>query len=400
MVNHMKNLLIGLFVAVAIALIVGIILFLEPSVGDGKQTIVVRFSNINGISLGTRVMFAGKPVGEVVRIEQIPHAREQPIDDLGQIYFYQLILHIDSTVKVYNTDELTMQTSGLLGEKSIAIIPRAPPKGVKPKLITENTPVYAESVDPLESAFSELSSVADKVEEALDKVIAWIDQNGAEVGSAIRSFDDAMREVSIAVERVNKIHLIDDVKLAVQNFSDSMKQINDAMHTMKQEGTFENIGVMVANLKKASFSVDSVLTDIKEGKGTIGRLLVQDDMYLQMQAIFSKVDTLMNDVNHYGLFFNLNKEWQRSRLKQVSFINALNTPQSFKDYFEKEVSQINTSMSRLSMVIDKAEVSPDKEKIMESTPFKKDFAELLRLTKEMSDNLRLYNEQLTQAQGE
>ena len=143
MIDYMKNMLIGLFVIVACGLVVGIILFLEPSVGDGKQTLVVRFSNINGLSLGTRVMFAGKPVGEVIEIQQIPHARDQPTDELGQVYFYQLILKLDSSVRMYNTDEITVQTSGLLGEKSIAIIPRSPPKGVKPTLITSKTPIYA-----------------------------------------------------------------------------------------------------------------------------------------------------------------------------------------------------------------------------------------------------------------
>ena len=64
--------------------------------GDGKETLVVRFSNINGLSVGTRVMFAGKPVGEVVEIQQIPGARAKPTtDELGQVYFYQLILKIE-----------------------------------------------------------------------------------------------------------------------------------------------------------------------------------------------------------------------------------------------------------------------------------------------------------------
>lgn len=67
--EQIKNMLIGLFVVIACSLIVGIILFIEPSVGDGKQKLIVRFSNINGISVGTRVVFAGKPVGEVVDIE-------------------------------------------------------------------------------------------------------------------------------------------------------------------------------------------------------------------------------------------------------------------------------------------------------------------------------------------
>lgn len=398
MIDYMKNMLIGLFVVVACGLIVGIILFLEPSVGDGKETLVVRFSNINGLSLGTRVMFAGKPVGEVVAIQQIPHAREQPTDELGQVYFYQLILHIDSSVRVYNTDEITVQTSGLLGEKSIAIVPRSPPKGVKPTLITSKTPVYAESVDPLESAFNELGQLSDKVEETLDKVIAWIDQNGHELGSAIRSFDDAMTEASITLTKVNQSHLVDDIQDGVQNFSRTMKDVHHSLEQMTEDDVFANLGVTLKNARKASFAFDHLMQTTADGRGTLGKLFMDDDTYLRVTAILSKLDTLMNDVNHYGVLFNLNKEWQRSRVKQASMLNALNTPESFRSYFNQEVDLINTSMSRLSMLVDRAENNPESEKIFESKLFQRDFAELMLRAQALYDNLKLYNEQLMEAE--
>ncbi|MCB1085203.1 MAG: MCE family protein [Chlamydiia bacterium] len=398
MIDYMKNMLIGLFVVVACALIVGIILFLEPSVGDGKEQLIVRFSNINGLSIGTRVMFAGKPVGEVVSIQQIPHAREQPTDELGQVYFYQLVLHVDSSVRVYNTDEITVQTSGLLGEKSIAIIPRSPPKGVKPTLITSKNPVYAESVDPLESAFNELSQLSDKVEETLDKVIAWIDQNGHELGSAIRSFDDAMHEASLTLSQVNQSHLIDEMKLGIQNFSVAMRDIHYSMEDLRAQDAFTNLGITLQHTKRASGAIDYIADRIACGQGTIGELLVNDDTYLRVTAILSKLDTMMNDVNHYGFLFNLNKEWQRTRLKQVSMLNALSTPQCFQNYFNQEVDLINTSMSRLSMLIDRAENSPEAQRIFDSNLFKKDFAELMRRSQALYDNLKLYNEQLNSAE--
>ena len=93
-----KNLAIGIFVLFAIFLVVYIIMFLKPSVGDMKQTLYVRFSNINKINVGTRVMFAGKAVGEVVAIREIYNAREQPTDSLNRVYFYELVLKIDSGI--------------------------------------------------------------------------------------------------------------------------------------------------------------------------------------------------------------------------------------------------------------------------------------------------------------
>ncbi|MDJ0652328.1 MAG: MlaD family protein [Simkaniaceae bacterium] len=396
MIDYTKNMLIGLFVVVACALIVGTLLFLEPSVGDGEEIIVVRFSNINGLSIGTRVMFAGKPVGEVVAIEQIKQAREQPTDELGQVYFYQLTLHVDSSVRVYNTDEITVQTSGLLGEKSVAIIPRSPPKGIKPALITATTPVYAESVDPFESAFNELSQLSDKVEKTLDKVIAWIDQNGQELGAAIQSFNDAMYEASIALGQVNKSHLVDEVKVGIQNFSAAMQEVQCAFDQMNADDVFNNLGITMRSACNASSCFEQLMENIAHRKGTIGKLFT-DDTYLRVTAILSKVDTMMNDVNHYGFLFNLNKEWQRTRLKQATLLNALKTPQNFRNYFNKEVDLINTSMSRLSMVVDRAENSPERDRIFETNLFQKDFAELLRRSQALYDNLKLYNEQLMQA---
>ena len=63
-----KDLLIGLFILGSIALIISIIMFLKPTVGDGKEILYVRFSNINKIAIGTRVTYAGMPVGEVIAI--------------------------------------------------------------------------------------------------------------------------------------------------------------------------------------------------------------------------------------------------------------------------------------------------------------------------------------------
>ena len=69
---------------------VAMILFLKPTVGDGKKMLRVRFANIAGINVGTRVSFAGKPVGEVIPSEEIYNAREMPTDEPGRVYIYEL----------------------------------------------------------------------------------------------------------------------------------------------------------------------------------------------------------------------------------------------------------------------------------------------------------------------
>ncbi len=395
--QQLKNLLIGLFIIAACVIVVAFILFLRPSVGDMKKILHVRFANINQITLGTRVLYAGRPVGEVTKIAEVPNARNLPPDKEGVVFTYELTLKIDSHIVVYTTDQISLQTSGLLGEKSIAIIPVTPPPGVTPIPVGEQ-PLYAESADPFKEIVDQLSSLGHKVEGAVDDLQHWFDKNSDNISFAIRSFGCAMDQASITIRDINDKRVVDDFQCAAQNFTITLRQIQDAISQLNANDTFQNAGIMMSNLKNASHSIDRITQDLADGKGTLGRLLKGDEMYLRLTAILSKVDTLMNDVNHYGIFFNLNKSWQRLRMQRATLMDALCSPGEFRDYFEQEIDQINTAMGRLSTLIQRAENSPDKQEIFESTPFKRDFAELLREVEDLSSTLRLYNEQLMEAQ--
>lgn len=407
MTDQLKNLLIGVFVLAAIASAVFIILFLEPTVGDGKELLHVRFSTISGINVGTRVSLAGKAVGEVVSIKVIPKARQEMTDELGRVYFYELTLKVDSSVKVYDTDEIAIQTTGLLGEKSINIIPKASKKGQVPKLVTDKI-IYGDSVEPLENAVVQISKVAETMEEAIGNFDQWFSENQESLSLAVQSFADAMKNVDITVDEVNKQQLVASVKDAIDTFTDNMKLIESSLNEVQDKEMLAKFNVILDNFSEASKALNTdgrqilsnmniISQDIADGTGTIGKLVKSDDLYLRITAVMSKVDTLMNDVNHYGILFQYDKHWQRIRTKRANLLEALNTPSEFKNYFETEMDGITTSLGRLSMLLEKAEQPKEKTKIMNSEDFKKDFATLLRQTEDLLDSLKLYNEELVES---
>ena len=410
MSDKLKNILIGLFVIVAVIATIYIIIFLEPKVGDGGKTLRVRFSNISGINIGTRVTLAGKPVGEVVDIEEVKGARQDPTDELGRVYFYQLTLKVDSSVEVYNTDEINISTTGLMGEKSIAIIPKAPTKGVIPKNISDQI-IYAQSVEPLENVIFQISNVAEKMEEAIGNFDVWFVENQDELSNAVKSFSNAMKQINQMVDSVNKEKLVASIKEATVNFSENMKLIQSSLEEIQDNEMLAKFNVILENFAEASeyintdgtqilTNVNKITQDIAEGKGTLGKFIKQDDFYLRLISIMSKVDTLMNDVNHYGLLFQYDKSWQRIRTKRANLLEALDTPKEFKDYFETEIDTITTSLARISVLLEKAEDPKEKEKIFCSSYFQKDFANLLRQVEHLMDSLKLYNEQLIETISE
>ncbi len=405
--NYTKNLLIGIFVACGIAGIILLIIFVKPSLGDKGKALEVRFSNISGINVGTRVTLAGRPVGEVTKISPIKDARQDKADELGRVYFYQLTLKVDSSIKVYNTDEICIQTTGLLGEKSIGIIPKAPKKGQKPKLITKQV-IYANSVEPLENAMFLITQLADHLTTAIDDFNQWFVENSDDLSHSVHYFAESMKEIDKLLSTANKEDIVTAVKEAISVFTDNMQYLKTALEQIQENEMVAKVNFILDNftLVSESLNIDgrqilnnlNVITyDLANGVGSLGKFIKSDDFYLQTTAILTKANTMMNDINHYGLLFQYDKHWQRTREKRATLLTALQSPKEFKHYFQTEMDGITTSLARISVLVDKAENSPEKEQIFESPIFRKDFSTLLRQVEELLGTIKLYNEQLMDA---
>jgi phospholipid/cholesterol/gamma-HCH transport system substrate-binding protein len=374
MPDQAKNLLIGIFVVAACAIIVFLLMFLHPAVGDEGKLLHVRFVDIDKISIGTRVSFAGKPVGEVTEIRELPDIDIERKAINGYIYVYELTLRVDSGVNVFNTDQIASRTSGLLGEKSVAIIPGAPAPGEPVHLINDEI-IYAAETGSVEDAIKELKTVADKLEIGLDNVneaLAIFQKN--KFWENISDSAANIRDITVAL---NKPKLLSDTLTnAHQVTVDVAKSSN--------------------NIKSITDNVKSITDNIKRGKGTLGKVLQSDDLYLRVTSLLSKADTTMNDVNHYGVLFHLDKHWQRLRARRLNLLQKLSTPQEFRNYFNDELDQINTSLSRVSMVLSQYDMQPPYccYNLLQNPEYTKVFAELLRRLSAMEEEVRLYNQQV------
>jgi phospholipid/cholesterol/gamma-HCH transport system substrate-binding protein len=399
MTDQVKNVLIGLFVVSALTIMISLVLFLKPTVGDGKKILSVRFTNISGISIGTRVTFAGKPIGEVTHIQELPKAREEA-DESGRIYLYQLTLKVDSSVDVYNTDEIAIKTTGLMGEKSIAVLPKAAPKDKPAELITTQI-VYANSTDALENTFNQVARVATRLDTAVNRLDKWFSENQLPLSSAIRSFDGALSQVDALLGLVETEKLVPAVRQSV----DLLNQNMDLVHSsLNEDQLLHKFASLADNLDQTTTFLNTdgaqilrnfnqISRDISSGSGTVGRLIAGDDFYLRLASLMNKGETLMNDVNHYGILFQYNKQWQKSRTRKATFLKALDTPQEFRNYFEGEVDTMTTSLGRLTELMDRANTD-ERSTIIQSDAFKSNFAQLMRQVQGLTDSLRLYNEGL------
>jgi len=369
MTDQLKNTLIGLFVAFAILIAVSIVMFLDPNVGDGKQVLKVRFTNVAGLAAGTRVTFAGKPVGEVASITEVPNARALPTDERGKVFLYELTLKVDSSVKFYTTDEIAIRTTGLMGEKSIAILPNAS----KTETLVNGEIIFANSIDPLENTFAQVSKAASNLQSATVHLDQWFVKNEQNLASSIQGVDQTLQSLHAVLATIQDQNLISSLQESSKRLSENLGLIQDSLNDgllYKASHLIENLDQTVNYLNTDGLQMVRTLNqigqDIANGSGTLGRFVNSEDFYLRLSSILGKTETLMNDINHYGILFQYDKSWQRSRTKRANQLKALETPGEFRLYFEGEVDTIQTALGRLSELLDRAGTVESREKIFQS----------------------------------
>lgn len=386
-----KNVIIGVFVLVACAIVVFIILFLHPSVGNEGQLLYVRFSDIDKVNVGTRVTFAGKAVGEVTDIREIKNGREGMADSSGHLYVYELTLSIDTGVQVYSTDEIMLRTSGLLGERSVAIIPVLPPADQKLRLVTSKDILYAAKTGSVEETMGEFKEVADKFDIALDQITSTMQDLKKE--ELIKKIADTAQNLNEITAALNEPEELSNILSNLVEFTTLLSSRLSASWDTLDE-TLQGFNATANNVRSATDLTKQLVVNVGEGKGSFGKILADDTFYLELKAILGKVDTLANDVNHYGLLFHLDKGWQRLRARRLNLLQKLTTPQEFRNYFNDEVDQISTSLSRVAMVLDKVETYCPCEILAEDKDYTKVFSELLRRLDLLEEGLKMYNQQV------
>jgi phospholipid/cholesterol/gamma-HCH transport system substrate-binding protein len=391
MTEHFKTFLIGLFVIIACLSVVLALLFLRPSVGDEGQIVVVRFTNITGINLGTRVTFAGRPVGEVVAIKEVSNARSGKVDKGGQAFSYELVLAVDSHIQIYDSDSVSIHTTGLLGERAIAIEPYVIDDTHPGKPIVKGAILYGRSGDPVDEFLDQMISVGDKISHLVDRVNDLVDTNAPEIEKTIQSIHQAAVHFDDLMLEATKLQLISALQGAATGISNFTNNASAILKDLADTEFGKNLGDLtqslssileavdqpdkwretVDNIASISNSVKDALPDFRislqnihkftgalaNGEGTLGKLIVNDDLYLQLNVILSRVDLLMNDVNNYGVLFHLNKNWQRQRNQRSTEMEEICSPKDCQIYFQNELDQVILSLARVGSLINRCEIN-------------------------------------------
>jgi phospholipid/cholesterol/gamma-HCH transport system substrate-binding protein len=413
---------IGLMVVIALGLITRALIFLHPTPGDGAQMIRVRFQNVDKISPGTRVTFAGKPVGEVKRIDLLPDAFHRT-EATKKIFPYELLLAIDSSVIVYKSDEISVKTAGLMGERFIAITPRSSLMQNELHPVDDDV-IYASQSGNVEEAFSEISSVAQKADKTMEALIQLIQRNEEGIYQATRAVQDASNQLAILLKTLNTNQFGEHSTQLVDQLNSLMKKIDEEQLVASLATTINHLKSVSEHLdqpqtitccldnankglasfanaadsfhetsqafKKVAEEVSSmtkellpVVTTTGNGTSSLGKLMKDSRLYDTLLATSNVTHQLIKDIDTYGMLFHLNKDWQREK-----FLRDQKSEILLSEHAKQEFSNIAASIDALNLKLLNARETLSQGSIADNQELRIQFSSGLKQVQDEIDRLQ------------
>ncbi|MBP9764909.1 MCE family protein [Candidatus Babeliales bacterium] len=303
---------VGVFVILAITIFVvmtiGIGAFRFSASGYAPYT--VSFDDVSGLSKKAEVKIAGVKVGWVESIE---------LNNTGKA---QAQIMVSTKYALYDNAYAVVRQDGLIGTKYLELIPGDP---MLPKLRSGKTLARpgreAVSIDELLQKFKNIASHVEQVTDSMKEAFA-----GPEKTEQLRSLVENLSSASAKIERLST-----SLDNAIGDNQDSIKNVIDNIHTSADTIT------KAADEAHETFSTfSSISQKLDEGKGLLGKLINEDDMYRDIKTAVSGVKNYLSKIETMSVVLDAHAENLHRPVDQFKFTTS-------KGYFNVRIHTSNNS---------------------------------------------------------
>ncbi len=260
---------VGIFVAVGLAILAALVVQFGR-LGEGFKTyytLTVHFADASGLLKGSDVLLGGAKVGQVAGPPRLV-ASGSGVDVPLRIFDY---------VRIATGSSITVGSSGLLGDRFVAI---TPPQGKPTTYIAKGGRVEGER----EKGLDDITKEGGALLKDLRGTVARID-------TAVSRLNDQ------ALSQANMDHLketFDNLSKTSASFSESSKKIDGVIE--KADGTMgsareaaEKLQLAVDDARKTIQSAGRIMNEATSGDGLLAMLLTNEEVANNLRALISNL---------------------------------------------------------------------------------------------------------------
>jgi phospholipid/cholesterol/gamma-HCH transport system substrate-binding protein len=296
-------------VKTAVLVVSGILLFIYSfnflkgeDLLNPSRNFFVEYDNVEGLTSSTPVTINGLIVGKVKEISFK--------DDASGKLLVELL--IDSDFKFSKNSVAQLYDASLIGGKAVAIVPAfdnaAEAKDndylqsdVKQGITESLTQKLVPLQDKIESVILNADTLLKNFNEVLDaQTKSNLKASVANLNATISSFKTTSGTLNaMLVENQGKLTTtFDNVELITGNLSKVSDSIAQA-----------NLGETIKNLQSTVGNFNTLLANIENGQGSIGKLMKDDGLYNNLEGASKQLEQLLQDMKinpkryvHFSLF--------------------------------------------------------------------------------------------------
>jgi phospholipid/cholesterol/gamma-HCH transport system substrate-binding protein len=267
-----------------VVLVVGTMWFQRFAVAEKRYSFFVRFTDVGGLIVGDPIFVNGVERGKVKKV-----------DLLAKLVVVEMA--VKQGVDLPKDSQVSLASIGFMGERQVTIV-----RGSAPQAIAPGDSINGALMMGMSDVMARTGDVIDEVETVLQNLretTEAINANG-QLKNGVADFAATSKSVRAMTEenqaRISRtLDNLDHSTGQLTRLLDAhYADIDSSLTAFGQAG--REVQNTVAHLTEISDNLKQISTNLKDGKGSAGRLLTDKTLVLRMESATASLDTLLKDM--------------------------------------------------------------------------------------------------------
>ncbi|MDT7832964.1 MlaD family protein [Flavobacteriaceae bacterium S356] len=264
---------------------------------------LIEYNNIQGLNKASIVTINGLQVGKVVDIRF-----NEDVDKKGRLI---VEISLDNDFQFSKNSVAKIYSASLLGGQSLAIIPSyegdmaVSGDYLKGEVESDIFSTVGEKLNPLQAKLENVIVSADSLFQGVNQVL---NKNTREsLNRSVKGLEYTISDFRKTLKSVNQ--LLDSSKTSIDGTLKNAEQLTANATKISDTLISANIGATIKKMELTLSNVNSLMDSLKIGKGTLGKLMTDDQLYMNLTNASKEMEELLREMKlnpkrfvHFSLF--------------------------------------------------------------------------------------------------
>ena len=313
-----KELKSGIVAVVVIAFFIWGYSFLKGhNILEGKtRKFYIEYNNIQGLKESSVVTINGLIVGKVVKVGFNPNPQKR-----GKLL---VEIQLENDFQFSKSSIAKVYSSSIMGGQSLAIIPSFNGKTAVSgdflvgKMESDIFSTFGEKLNPLQKKVENVVVTTDSLMRSLNQVINV--KTRTSLRKTILGLETTISRLNHTISSVNK--MLNSSKVNISKSLENTRKITENFAKISDTLINAKLGLTIKKVHTTLNSVNRLLARIDKGKGTLGKLIKDDKMYINLTKASKEMEELLREIKlhpkrfvHFSLFGKKAKEYKPTEKK-------------------------------------------------------------------------------------